>query len=349
MSSKSLDTIDFYKQLSLLVDSNLPLPDAIIQLGQNFNNREFREMLLSIGEETANGRQLSEAMKDYQQYFPPIQIRMIESGEKCGNLSQVLSEVAYMSNLNHQLLQMVKEIALYPTFTIIFAFVIIGFILGVLIPEFKLIFQEMLGGEPLPALTEMVMQTSDWFVNNMHVLIALLIGVVIFFLWLFSGRRGSQRIFNRIIRILPLSGSIFTGLNMGRICTFLSTLLKQKITLPESMIIIADLIDNASLRFSLKRIAENCTAGRSLDEALEQEGLRFNMIRLTVKHVPEERLPDELANLAILYRQRSASSIKKAEIFWEISLIIFLSILVSGVVLSIFAPMITIIKRLGGS
>lgn len=347
MSQEHANVIEFYQQLSLLVDSNLPLPEAITQLGLNFRNGDFKTSLLTIGEETGRGMSLSEAMKEHARYFTPIQIQMVDSGEKSGNLSEVLAEIADMAHTNMQLLQMIREIALYPAITFLFATIVISFFCEIIIPEFRSIFDDMFCGAPLPWLTETVLNTSSFVAAHSTFVFSMICLLTAIVVWLFTGASSSHGIFNKIVRKLPLSGQIFSCLTMGQTCAFMATLLKQKTPLPASLEIIADLIDDAPARKSLRTVAENCANGIPVDEAFEREGLLFDMIRLTIKHAPEEKLPGELANLAAVYRQKAASSIKKAEIFWETALIMGTSIFIGGIVIAIFMPLISVIKRLG--
>ncbi|NOY74977.1 MAG: type II secretion system F family protein [Kiritimatiellaeota bacterium] len=348
MSREHANIVDFYKQLSLLVDSNLPLPEAITQLGSSFRNGDFKTALFDIGEETARGRTLSETMKEHARYFTPMQIQMVEAGEKNGNLSNVLAEIADMANLNLQLLQMIREIAIYPAISFLLAALVFSFLMISIIPEFKNIFEEMLYGEPLPWLTQTVIDISTFFSAQTSLVIVAIAMLSLFVLWLFTGASSTSGLFQKVVRRLPLSGRIFECLTLSKVCAFLSTLLKQKTPMPDALNMIAKLIDAAAVGKSLRAAAENCANGISIDEALEREGNLFDMLRLTMKHAPEEKLPDELANLAVVYRQKSASSIKKAEIFWETALIMAVSMTIGGIVITIFLPLITVVKKLGG-
>jgi len=82
MRTNSTDIADFYRQISLLLKSGLPLPDSIYQLGKNFDKADFKEVLFSLSDETKKGESLSGAMKEHSAYFTDFHIRMIETGEK---------------------------------------------------------------------------------------------------------------------------------------------------------------------------------------------------------------------------------------------------------------------------
>ena len=264
MKTNSTDIADFYRQISLLLKSGLPLPESIKQLGENFTKSDFKETLFKISDDTSKGETLANAMKRHHHYFTDFHVRMIEAGEESGMLPETLSEIARTSHLNLQLTSMVREIAIYPVFAIGFAFSIVFALMFFIVPKFKRIFEEMLGGEPLPFLTDIIMKIGDFFVQNHKLCIGAMIAYIIFFLWLFSGSIRAKKVFLKIISIFPGAGGIFYNLNMARLTAMWSTLMKQKIDAIESLRIIADLFVSSHISSALKRIAESVESTLSI-------------------------------------------------------------------------------------
>ena len=54
MSIKNYELTDFFRQLSLLVKSGLPLPESLHNIAQNSSKREFRRTINDIVEQVAN-------------------------------------------------------------------------------------------------------------------------------------------------------------------------------------------------------------------------------------------------------------------------------------------------------
>ncbi|HBC88629.1 MAG TPA: hypothetical protein DCZ94_16905 [Lentisphaeria bacterium] len=349
MATNETEIADFYRQLSLLVKSNLPLPESIRQLAANFDKPDFKQVLFSVSAGTSKGQPLSEAMGQFPDYFQPFHVRMIESGEKSGTLSEILNEIAYMSRMNHQLVSMVKGIALYPVFTISFSFMLFFLILRLVVPQFAQIFSELLEGEKLPPLTDLVVTLSSLSVKYEIAILAFFLSSIAFLIWLFANKGpASQKTFIKIIRFLPFSGNIFKNLQMSRFCSMWAVFMEQKLSMVYAFEAISEIIEESKLSASLKNISRGCAEGRDVVECLKNEEIISDLIVLTVKNVPETRRSEELKNLSQMYRERTIAAINKAGLAWEAFLIIILSVAVGSIIIGLFTPLIAIINKLGG-
>ena len=348
MKTNSTDIADFYRQIALLLKSGLPLPDSIQQLGINFGKADFKAVLFKLSDDTSKGVTLSDAMKQHNNYFTEFHIRMIEAAEKSEMLPETLSEIARASHLNLRLTTMVREIALSPVITMWFAFMIINTLLATITPKFKVIFQEMLSGGSLPFLTDKILTIGEIFVKYQPFFIGGCILYPIFFVWLFGGGVFAKRLFIKIISFFPGAGNIFYNLDMARLCAIWSVLMKQNISAVEALDITKSFIENRRISSALQRISESAEKGVPLLEAIEDERVISSIIPLTVKYVPEKELPDELANLAVLFREKASTATQNAGVVWEIALLILLFITVGTIVIGMFMPLISIIKKLGG-
>jgi len=348
MKTNGIDIADFYRQISLLLKSGLPLSDSIEELGMNFDKPDFKEVLIELSNDTSKGYTLANAMKNHREYFTDFHIRMVEAGEETEMLPETLSEIAKAAHLNIQLTAMVREIALYPIFALGFAFTIVFVLFSAITPKFARIFEEMLGGEPLPPLTQFTMFIGNLFIEYQIPFIIAMVCYVLFFIWLFGGSITARRFFIRIISCFPGAGTIFYNLNMARLCAMWSVLMKQKITASEAFDITRSLIDNRKISSALETIAKSANFGTPLVDAIERETIISSMIPLTVKHVPEKELPNELAQLAILFRERASTATRQAGGLWAIYLIFFLAAIVGSIVIGMFLPLISIVKQLGG-
>ncbi len=348
MKANSADIADFYRQMSLLLKSNLPLPESMRQLGLNLDKADLRSTLLDMSEGVSKGEGLADVMRRYPEYFPKFHVRMIEAAERSDMLPATLHEIAEIAYLDLQLARMVREISIYPLFGMGLAFLLwFGLFVGV-VPQFGRIFDEMLEGEPLPWLTDKIMSLSDFLVAHQAGVLACWALLVLFLVWLFSGGVLARRMFIRIISKLPGAGSIYSNLNMARFCGIWSLLARRKVGAVESMEAITPLMDDWRVAAALSRVGDAVRKGEPLVAALREEKRISGMVALTVRHVPEKDLPDELANLALLFRERAASSTHKAGIIWAVVFFSLLIVSVGITVLSLFLPLISIIKKLGG-
>ncbi len=62
---------------------------------------------------------------------------------------------------------------------LIIAIAIMGFLLVFIVPKFEAIFADMLGGKPLPALTQFVIAASNAVKNNIFIIIGVVFALVV--------------------------------------------------------------------------------------------------------------------------------------------------------------------------
>jgi len=348
MKTKQSDIADFYMQFSMLLKSGLPLPDSLYELGKEFRKADFRHTLIEISEQTKKGERLSDAMEAHPQYFDPITIKMIKNAESSNILPETLEEIAHTTQLNYRLTAMFKEVSFYPVVAFGFTFAIIIGISVYIIGNAKTIFDDMFDGMPLPYLTDKVLSLSSFIRDYDLFFMILLVIYVLFALWLFAGSISAGKIFQKIILILPGTRRILKNLNMAKISSLLAIFIRQKVPEPEALQITASLVDSRKIKNALKRAGDEIKAGNSFYQSLHKERVIDGMIPLTIKHVPEKDLPEQLANLAKLFTERTSSATRQAGVVWATLLIFLLSSVIGITILALILPFMSIITRLGG-
>lgn len=355
MSDRTTELTDFHHQLAFMVKANLPLPEGLRRMAENVHDRAFRHVLKELGDETAKGTPLSTAMRRFPKRFPEFQVRLIEVGERNGTLPEVLRDVAFMARFNHQLLCLVKEVTIVPVMTILFAVLVFSGIFIYIVPEFDKVYQELLEGEPLPGLTSLVMSIGRFLLalsNAMSarpaLILVILAVLVVFMIWLYGGSNAAQRTLLRLIRYFPFSSTIFDKLNASRFCLLWAFLMRQRIPAAEALRDIGALVENRRLGAALTRGANYCAAGNRLSEALAREKDIPGVVKMTVEHTPESELPDELARLGEIYRERACATTRGVRELWLVIMIVLMSLVASTVIIAMFLPLISIIEKLGG-
>ncbi|MFZ2656096.1 MAG: type II secretion system F family protein [Victivallales bacterium] len=341
MKTRSQEITDFYKELSILTKSNMPLPETLYHLGRNSGHKDFREVLQKISEDTAKGVTLAESMKNYPVFFHPLHVKMIGLGEKSGLLPDILLDIARVSHLQSQLTILVKDVLAYPLFTTTFAFFIFFLLMYYIVPHFAIIFSDLLEGEKLPPLTQFIIGISDISRNHIFVVASLFICHIAFSVWLLGNSLLSQKIFLEVIKAVPFSNVIFYNLSMSRICSLWSLMIKQNIPAAEALSVIAGLVENKRLELALKRIASKCSEGGILAEELSKEGDISEVLTLTLKHSPEKDLSSELDRLAELFKDRATLGFRRLGTAWELVSMMMMIGAVGSIIFILFLPILS--------
>jgi type II secretory pathway component PulF len=116
----------------------------------------------------------------------------------------------------------------------------------------------------------------------------------------------------------------------------------------DALAVTAELMEDGKTAHALRRVSAEAAKGEPLAFLLEKERSVSPMFPLTIRHVPEKALPEELGNLATLFRGRAAIATRKAGVTWEILILLSLWFFIGMVALSMALPLFGSVGPLGG-
>src|SRR5690606_5747736 len=107
------------------------------------------------------------------------------------------------------------------------------------IPAFETMFKDFGGGrESLPMITRLMMGLSSAFVTYLPLLILLLIGGVVGFVYTYKQPRG-KRFFHKTLLSLPIMGNVMSKIAVARFTRTLGTLLQSGVPILDALDICA--------------------------------------------------------------------------------------------------------------
>ncbi len=183
----------------------------------------------------------------------------------------MLSELALISRFQYMLVNMLRDIMLYPLITISVAFLIVLFLCFTVIPVFGQIFDDLFQGEPSPLLTTMVLNISHFINNYFYELSGLYLAWLVFVIWLFCNNDPGNKVLLKLSRHIPFAEIIFYNFGMARLCAVWAIMIRRKVPARESFPIIAEVMDFPPLSDALQNIACECQKGKNPKQCLKEE------------------------------------------------------------------------------
>jgi len=96
---KKINIASFTLTLSSLLESTIPIIEAVKIAASVQTNLMYRDALIAVSEELKTGNTLSQILRKYSEIFPPMVTEMIMVGEEAGKTEDMLKELAeYYSN-----------------------------------------------------------------------------------------------------------------------------------------------------------------------------------------------------------------------------------------------------------
>ena len=332
----------FYRQLSDLLKSGVPLLRSLRLLGGMKSNARLSEVILRVADSVEDGERLADAMTRHEQVFPDIQISMIRAGERAGFLDDALERLGLFLERRAELRSKVIGNMIYP---IVLLTVGAGIVLAALIffvPRFEEFYADM----ELPLATRILMASSD-FVIGWWPLILFISGGVFFLL--FSRRRDpAQRL--RIERInlgLPVIGPLTRSLACARFCRILGTMLENGIPLVESMKIARSSIGSATLEQALADAVDAVESGETLARPLAQsEFMEEDVLEMISVGESANNLALVLVKVAETLEDRVDRQLSLAVKLMEPLLLLVLAGVVLFIFMSLIVPMLQMSSNL---
>lgn len=337
---KARDLIIFNRQLATLIESGITILSGLQMLGEQVSSKALKKALQKVIEDVQEGDPLSEALKKHPLVFPYIYGRMIEVGERMGNMEAVLRQLAIYMEKRDALTRKLKGAMAYPTFILLLAIGVAFLMITFTLPGIMGLFSEF--EVELPITTRILIAITDFAAAyRSYMLAGGVSAVVLAALYIRTpfGRR--QR--DLLLLKIPIIGSINIQSNIARICHTMSILLRAGLPMAEIMSLIVQTMENIILRDAIDRVRTEMLQGHGLSRPIGQEKLFPGLLAQMVK-VGEETgaLDSNLETLAIFYEEEADRKIGALTGMMEPALMLFVGGMVGFMAVSVIMPMYTL-------
>ena len=338
----------FTRQLATLVTAGLPLMRGLDVLKRQMKDSQMKEALDGISENISSGGTFSEALSAYPKIFDNLYVNMVKAGEAGGVLEVVLGRLAEFAEKAEKIKNKVKGAMIYPIVVLCAAVGITAFLLYTVIPKFKQVFADMMGGDKLPAITQFVIDASE-FVQNNGLVVATFIAAVIVLKKIVGKTAQGAYFYDWLSLKMPVTGTLVQRTAVSRVTRTLGTLLSSGVPILQSLVIVRDTTGNRVVSHALQVVHDAVKEGEGMTQPLAQCWV-FPPMVISMVEVGEETgaLADMLTRIANTYDDEVDNAVAGMTAAIEPALIIVLAVVVGTIVIAMFLPMISIIAKVSG-
>lgn len=345
---KSDDLVIFSRQLTTLIESNIPVVEALGILQDQIEKPYFKEIVGIVLKDVKEGAALSASLSKHSKVFPEIYISMVEAAEISGNLPDILERVSIYLEKDSALRKKIASAMYYPVVIVLMAVSITGFLMVKVVPTFKGIFASLGGTLPLP--TRILLAVSEVVSNKLFLFIAIVcffgMGMVIKkYLSTDNGRRN----FDKFLINLPVFGDLIKKISIAKFSRTFATLVKSGVSIIKCLDIVAKTAGNKIIEEAVIKSKKFIQEGQSISAPLEESGIFPPMVTKMI-YIGEKsgQLEGMLTKIAQFYEEQTDSLVSGLSSLIEPIIILFLGVVVGGIVMSLFLPIIKITQYLGG-
>ena len=346
---KPKDLTAFTRQLATLVNAGLPLMRCIEVMKKQKMAPAMKDCLEGISEGIAGGATFSESLTAYPKIFDNLYINMVKAGEAGGVLEVVLNRLAEFAEKAQKIKNKVKGAMIYPMVVLTAAIGITAFLLVTVIPKFQQVFNDILGGQQLPAITEFVMSLSDYVQHNGLQVLGVVAALVVLYKVLGKTKKGAY-LLDKMRLAMPVTGTLVRRTAISQFSRTLGTLLASGVPILQALVIVRDTTANLVVQRAIQMVHDAVKEGESMTDPLASSGV-FPPMVVSMVQVGEETgaLSDMLTRVANTYDDEVDNAVAGMTAAIEPALIIFLAVIVGTIVIAMFLPMIKIISSVSGA
>jgi type IV pilus assembly protein PilC len=336
------DLAVYSRQLSVLIDAELPLIQSLGILEEQQKNAYFKNVIKTVKDDVEAGSTLNQAKRKHPKAFDDLYCNLIASGEQSGSLDIMLRRLSEFIEKNVRLRAKVKQAMIYPVAIVIFAIVVAIFLLWKVIPVFATIFRDL--GAELPWLTAMIIGLSDFVQKYILLVFGGIIGAVLAFRYYRSTTPGRWST-DRLILKMPLFGPLLYKVAMTRVTRTLATLISGGVPMLEALKITSTTAGNVIIEKEITDSRRLVSEGKTMAESFKLSG-KFPTMMLQMINVGEATgtLDEMLTKLADFYDEEVDNAVAALLSIMEPILLIFVGGMVGSLVISMYLPIFSLMK-----
>lgn len=258
---KSKELQIFTRQFATMINSGIPIAQSLEVLSNSTSSPILKQSLSLITSDLNTGKRLADSMATQPTIFNKLYVNLVKAGEEGGVLDTILNRLAEYIEKAEKIKGQIKSAMFYPASILVVSFIVIAVILTFVIPKFMELFNSV--GQDLPAITQMVVDMSDFMRSQWYVVFGG-IGIAIFGLKTWSETEAGKQTLDRILIQIPVLGDLIQKAEVARFSRTLATLLGSGVPILEALDICSKVVGNSVIAKSIADSIDVVSQGKSI-------------------------------------------------------------------------------------
>jgi type IV pilus assembly protein PilC len=336
------DIVIFTRQFATMINSGLPLVQALDILVQQTENKALSDTTRQVVYDVESGNTLADALDKHKGAFSQLFVNMVAAGEAGGILDTILLRLATFLEKNDAIIRKVKGAMIYPAVIFSVAGIAVVVLLIFVIPTFESMFASVNLELPLP--TRIVIMLSQLLQGFWWLFI--LVGVGLFFGTRQYYATDSGRLnLDRLLLMMPVLGDLLRKSAVSRFTRTLGTLLSSGVSILEGLEITARTSGNRVIHDAVMQSRGSIAGGETIAAPLEKSGVFPPMVTSMIA-VGEATggLDEMLSKIADFYDDEVDAAVSALLSLMEPIMIVVLGVVVGGMIVAMYLPIFDMIN-----
>ena len=337
------DHIMFTRQLSTLIGAGLPLSASLRTVVEQTENKGMKAVGEEILAAAESGKSLYEAFSAHPNVFNGVYLALIQAGEKSGTLDIALKRLADQEEKDAAMISKIRGALVYPAIILVVIIAVLLFMMFAVVPQVQDLYEDM--GEELPAITQGLVNMTDFVVNFWWLLLLVVVGGIVGTFIFVKHTKAGRRVADAFKIHVPIFGGLFRKLYVSRFARTAEMLLSTGVPMVDSINIANSSVSNSVVEAEYAKSIELIKGGKTLSESLTDREYMLPLVP-QMAGIGEEsgKIDEMLGKAAKVYEDELYEQINNISTMIEPILMVIMAGLIGVVVGGTLLPIYSLVN-----
>ncbi len=338
----------FTENLGLLLQSAVPVGEALDSLGRTTRSRPMKKSLQAMLADIESGVSLADAL-ERSGIVSNQTLALVKLGEQSGNLSENLQIAALQEEKSRIFKSKVRSALLYPVFVLSLTLVVGLGVAWFLLPRLASTFSQL--HVDLPLISKILIQFGIFL--NAYGIIAIPAFLAFCFLggYILFGFRRTKSLGQRLLFALPGTGRLMRESEIAQLGYLLGTLLEAGLPVTQALGLLAQASNLVHYQKFYRHLASSLDEGYSFKDSLAKYPHSQHLLPPAIQQmiIAGERsgsLSDVLLTIGRTYEQKADTTSQNLETILEPILLVVVWLGVLVVAIAVIVPIYSLVGGL---
>lgn len=344
------EKINFLDQLSTLLNSWIPITNALSIMLYQTENKRIRAIIEKVSKDINKGNPLRECFSKFPLIFKIFDLSIIEMWEVTWKVWDSIEIIKIKEEKNKELKWKILGAFIYPIIIVSLSIIMITIFILYVIPKITDMYKD--AKVNLPKLTKFVIDLSDYLQKNITI-ICVCIWLFIFAFYVFKTNSKTKYYFDKYILKVPIFWSLIRKKILAMFSSSLWTLLKNWVIINKSLEISSWVVSNDYYKKEIDKIIIWISSWENFSKMLWIENISkkiksdfFPIELASVVKIWEQtwKLPELLIKISQKYNKEIDDLIKNLSTAIEPIIIVFVWAIIGTLIMAIMLPFFNMVN-----
>ncbi len=339
----SSDKLNLISNISTMLSAGIPILETVDSLLEDAKGNT-KKILQKLRDDLIQGKHIYSSLAEYPRVFNKVTVNIIRAAEEAGTLDISLKDLKEQIKKDIEFNDKIRGALTYPILIFFVFSAVLLLILLVVIPKVATVFLNLHVVLPLPTKV-LIAASSAMLTYPLPILLGTII-VIACLVYLFKAKR---QIILGLLYKLPIVSNLVKEIDLARFSRSMYLLLSSGITINNALELSQEVVQRQDIASAIGIAKENVLSGRELSEGFKERKQVFPSLMVKIIEAGEKTgtLDKSMQDISEHMDYEVGNALKTMMTILEPLMLVIVGILVGGMMLSIIAPIYSIIGQVG--